>query len=60
VDASGKPAPLFARRGDLVVIEDVGRTIAGVVHLNGRDVVSVGAAGLKRLPLNTVKRAWRV
>jgi hypothetical protein len=55
-----KPSPLYAQRGDLVVIEDAGRMIAGVVHLNGRHVVTVGEAGLKRLPLDAVKRAWRV
>jgi hypothetical protein len=60
VDASGTPLPLMARRGDLVVIEDSGRIIAGVVHLNGRHVVSVGEAGLKRLPLTAVTRAWKV
>jgi hypothetical protein len=56
----GKPLPLFAKRGDLVVLEDSGRMIAGVVHLNGRHVISVGESGLKRLPLNTVKRAWKI
>jgi hypothetical protein len=44
------PAPLLARRGDLVVLPDAGRIIAGVVHLNGRDVAVVGEAGLKRIP----------
>lgn len=60
VDASGTPLPLMAQRGDLVVLEDSGRMIAGVVHLNGRHVVTVGEAGLKRLPLNVVKRAWKI
>lgn len=52
--------PLFARRGDLAVLEDAGRLIAGVVHLNGRDIVTVGERGLKRLPLLGVLRAWAV
>ena len=56
----GKPLPLMARRGDLVVVEDAGRLIAGLVHLNGSWAVSVGAAGLKLLPLNAVRRAWKV
>ena len=51
---------LMAQRGDLVVIPDAGRLIAGVVHLSGRHVVSVGEAGLKRLPIMDVVRAWRV
>jgi hypothetical protein len=44
----------------MVVLPDAGRPIAGLVHLNGRDVVAVGEAGLKRLPLAGVTRAWRV
>lgn len=52
--------PLFAQRGDLVVITNGGSVIAGVVHQNGRHVISVGEKGLLRLPLNAVTRAWRV
>lgn len=54
------PSPLLAQRGDLVVIQDRGNLIAGIVDLNGRHVISIGSAGLKRLPLSTVKRAWKV
>lgn len=54
------PSPLYARRGDLVVIEDDGNLIAGFVHLNGRHAISIGQDGLKRLPLSAVKRAWHV
>jgi len=56
----GKAAPLLAQRGDLVVLEDAGRLIAGVMHLRGTKAVSVGENGLKLLPLSTLKRAWRV
>lgn len=59
-DRAGNAGPKFAQRGDLVVIEESGRVIAGVVHLNGRHVISVGEKGLIRLPLRGVKRAWRV
>lgn len=52
--------PLLAQRGDLVVVDDSGELIAGFVHLNGRHVISIGANGLKRLPLTAVKRAWKV
>lgn len=52
--------PLFAQRGDLVVILCGDRIIAGVVHMNGRHVISVGEKGLMRLPISSVKRAWRV
>jgi len=52
--------PLMAKRGDLVVVEDDSRLIAGVVHLSGRHVVVVGEGGLKRVPLTAIKRAWAI
>jgi len=52
--------PLMAQRGDLVVLEDSGRIIAGIVHLTGRHIVAAGEHGLKRIPITSVKRAWRV
>ena len=52
--------PLMAQRGDLVVLEDSGRVIAGLVHLNGRHIVVAGESGLKRIPITSVKRAWRI
>jgi len=52
--------PMMAKRGDLVVVEDAGRLIAGVIHLNGRDVIVVGEGGLKRVPLTAIKRAWSI
>lgn len=52
--------PLMAQRGDLVIVEEAGELIAGVVHLNGRHVVLVGEEGLKRQSIRNVKRAWRV
>jgi hypothetical protein len=55
---AGKAAPLLAQRGDLVVLPESGRLIAGIVHLNGSAVAAVGAAGLKLLPLMDVQRAW--
>jgi hypothetical protein len=52
--------PLMARRGDLVTLDDGGNEVAGLVHLNGRDIAVVGDKGLHRLPIASVKRAWRV
>jgi hypothetical protein len=52
--------PLMARRGDLVVIKNGDTLIAGVVHLNGRHVISVSQTGLVRLPITSVVRAWSV
>lgn len=54
------PVPLCAQRGDLVVLVDEGRTIAGLVHLNGRDIAAVGEGGLKRIPITAAYRAWHV
>jgi hypothetical protein len=51
--------PLMAQRGDLVVIENEGNVIAGLVHLNGREVVAMGPDGYVKLPITEVKRAWR-
>ena len=50
--------PLMAQRGDLVLYEEGGRLCAGLVHLNGRDVVSPGEKGLLRSPLTAVRRSW--
>lgn len=52
--------PLYAQRGDMVTLEDAGRVISGLVHLNGRHIVAVGEAGLKRLPIASAIRAWHV
>jgi hypothetical protein len=52
--------PLMAQRGDLVVLEDSGRVIAGLVHLSGREIVCAGEKGLKKISITNVKRAWRV
>jgi hypothetical protein len=34
-----------SRRGDLVTVEDAGNEVAGLVHLNGRDIAVVGEKG---------------
>lgn len=59
-DKTGRPTPLFAQRGDLVVLENAGGLIAGIVALNGKQVISVAQSGLVRLPITAVTRAWRV
>jgi hypothetical protein len=52
--------PAMARRGDLVLVEDNDTWVAGVVHLNGRNVAVVGKDGVVLKALNTIRRAWRV
>jgi hypothetical protein len=54
------PHPRCAQRGDLVVLEEDGRDMAGLVGLNGRELVAVGEGGLVTFPIEQVKRAWRV
>lgn len=54
------PTPLYARRGDLVLINENGSLIAGLVHLTGRHVVTPGSEGLLRHPLRLAVRAWHV
>jgi len=50
--------PLMAQRGDLVVIANGDQLVAGVVHLNGSDVVSVAETGPVRLPITSVVHSW--
>jgi hypothetical protein len=54
------PHPLQAQRGDLVTVEDTGNEVAGLVHLNGRDIVVVGQTGLHRVSIMKILRAWRL
>jgi hypothetical protein len=53
--------PLMAKRGDLVVISNTGGgAIAGLVHLNGSEVVSVGESGMTHFPIKSVVRSWHI
>lgn len=52
--------PLMAQRGDLVVVLESGNLISGIVHLNGRHVITVGERGLLRISIMNVKRAWAI
>lgn len=53
--------PLKAHRGDLVIFAgDTGALVAGLVHLNGAHLISVGEKGLFRFPITKVIRAWAV
>lgn len=52
--------PLMARRGDLCVLDNAGRLIAAMVHLDGVCVVTVTESGLVTFPITDIKRAWHV
>lgn len=51
--------PLFAQRGDLVLVENAGRLISGVVHLCGH-VAAMAESGHVRLNISAVRRSWHV
>lgn len=51
--------PLMAQRGDLVVVENGGTTIAAVVGLSGH-VAAMTEDGWVQLPITQVVRAWHV
>lgn len=57
--AEWQPARM-AQRGDLAIVRNGAREISGIVHLNGRHVVSVAETGLVRLPITAIVRAWHV
>ena len=52
--------PLQAKRGDLVVLEDAGRLIAGFVYVDGRHIAAVGEDGFRYYLITEAKRAWAV
>jgi len=53
--------PLMAQRGDLAVAKNGdGSMIVGLIHLNGRHIVTVGEKGSLRLPISSILRAWHV
>jgi hypothetical protein len=53
--------PLMAQRGDLVVFKNVDdELIAGIVHLSGRHLVSVGETGAVKVDITNVVRAWSI
>jgi hypothetical protein len=60
VGKTGKPLPLMAKRGDLVVVTNAGQLIAGIVDLSGRYVAAMSETGIVRLSLSAIQRAWNV
>lgn len=53
--------PMFAQRGDaLLVPNGPSGEFFGILDLNGRDVLSVGEHGVRRVPLSIRCRAWRI
>lgn len=49
---------LLAQRGDLVLYRNGDTLACGLVHLNGRDIVSPGPKGIIRMPLSSAYRVW--
>lgn len=52
------PPPL-AQRGDVVLLENAGRTILGVIDTHGL-IAALGEDGALQLPLACARRAWRL
>lgn len=53
--------PFFAQRGDVLLVPNgPGGDFLGIMDLNGRDVLSVGEHGIKRVPVSKFCRAWRI
>jgi hypothetical protein len=53
--------PLLAQRGDALLCPKLsGGEFLGVLDLNGKDVISVGENGLRRVPVSIRCRAWRI
>jgi hypothetical protein len=51
---------LRAQRGDVVLVKLENGLALAIVSLNGHEVIAPGATGLRRLPLRSALRAWRI
>ena len=49
---------LLAQRGDLALYRNGDTLACGLIHLNGRDIVSPGGKGIIRIPLSSAYRVW--
>jgi len=54
------PAPGYAQRGDVVLIEHDDQEALGVVDLSGRRAVTVGKEGFMFYPMESWSMAWGV
>ena len=50
----------FARRGDIVLLDEENGSALGIVHLSGRHGLFVSDDGLKKVKLSQCRRAWRL
>jgi len=59
-----KQKPVFAKRGDVVVIRQINDNeinyILGIIHLNGKDVVAMQHSGLGYYPISMITKAWEI
>jgi hypothetical protein len=53
-------SPMFAQRGDIVLVEFNRDRMVGILHPNGREAVITTDKGLWRVPLLSVRRAWKI
>jgi hypothetical protein len=59
-NAMPEVAPLLAQRGDVALLCRVRTDSLGLVALNGREILTCERRGLRRLPLASALRVWRV
>lgn len=52
--------PLFARRGDVVLVETSEGAALAIVDLTGEKAVGAGPSGLVSWNLSAARRAWRI
>jgi hypothetical protein len=52
--------PTFAQRGDVVLVAINDDLVVGIMHPNGREAVITTNQGLWRVPLSSVRRAWKI
>lgn len=53
-------APLFARRGDVVLVQTSAGFALAVVDLDGTHALAPGVEAAVRVPLAECRRAWRI
>lgn len=52
--------PKMAGRGDIAVIEVLGKEICGVIDSSGRNVACKSVEGVLFAPVSKIRKAWRV
>ena len=54
------PTVKYAQRGDAVLFDGAEGPALGLVYFNGTHAMFVGPEGLRRVPVKSCRRAWRI